>query len=320
MLIDEVIITVQAGKGGDGAVSFRREKHVPKGGPDGGDGGDGGDVILEANPSTHGLANYRGKKHYQASDGQRGGRNRRAGKAGADLILTVPPGTRIIVDDKQLLSDLVTPGESVKVACGGRGGKGNWHFRSPTNQTPREFKPGTPGEQKTIKLELQLIADVGLVGLPNAGKSTLLSVISNARPKIADYPFTTLEPNLGTVNYGGKQFVVADIPGLIEGAAAGKGLGDKFLRHILRTELIVHLIPATEEDPESIYQVIRKELAEFDPTLLDKKEVVTLSKIDIAPEWQKTQAKFIKAHRALGFSSATHKGVDKLLATIAKNF
>ncbi len=321
MLTDEVIIIIKAGNGGDGAVSFRREKHVPRGGPDGGDGGTGGDVSIVADPSTHGLSQYRGKKTYSADSGDRGGKNRRSGKAGEPLVLTVPPGTKVTAlaeEDKEIvLADLVTGEQQLLAARGGKGGKGNWHYRGPTNQTPRQFEPGRPGETKTLKLELQLIADVGLVGLPNAGKSTLLSVISNARPKIANYPFTTLEPNLGMVESGTRPFVVADIPGLIEGAASGKGLGIKFLKHILRTTLIVHLVPATEENPEITYKAIRKELAEFDKTLTDKKEIVVLSKIDIVPDWEKKHKKFIKAHKAHGLSAATNTGLKELLHEIS---
>lgn len=322
MLIDEVIITVKAGKGGDGAVSFRREKYVPKGGPDGGDGGRGGSISLTANPSTHGLAQYKGKKRYAAEVGERGGKNRRSGKSGGNLTLSVPPGTRVsqLLTDgsERLVTDMTDSDHEIIIARGGSGGKGNWHFRGPTNQTPREAEPGRPGEEKVLKLELQLIADVGLIGLPNAGKSTLLSVISNAQPKIADYPFTTLEPNLGMVNIGDKQFVVADIPGLIEGAAMGRGLGHDFLKHILRTNLLVHLVPVTEDDPEAVYQVVQKELAEFEPTLPFKKEIVVLSKIDLMPDWQKKHSGFIKKHSALGLSAVTNTSIKELIHKITQ--
>lgn len=319
MFIDEVTITVKAGNGGDGAVSFRREKFVPKGGPDGGDGGKGGDVYLKASSSTHGLTNYKGKKRFEAPSGKNGYGNRSSGHSGEDLILTVPPGTRISsTGSEEVIADLTSEGTSILIAKAGKGGKGNWHFRGPTNQTPRQFEHGGAGEEKELKLELQLIADVGLVGLPNAGKSTLLATISNARPKIADYPFTTLEPNLGMVNYHDKQFVVADIPGLIEGAAKGKGLGHAFLKHILRTNTIIHLIPATEDDPRAIYQSVRKELGEYDETLLKKKEIVVLSKIDLVPDWQQKHSAFIKKHHTLGLSAVTNKGINELLTEISK--
>ncbi len=321
MLIDEVVITVKAGKGGAGSTSLHREKYVPKGGPDGGDGGNGGSVFLVPSPSTHGLANYKGKKEYKAEDGGRGGQNLCHGKNADDLYLSVPPGTRVteVFADgtERLISDLVSIENPIKVARGGRGGWGNWHFRSPTNQTPLEANPGTPGEVRTLRLELQLLADVGLVGLPNAGKSTLLSVISNARPKIADYPFTTLDPHLGMVHFEDKQFVVADIPGLIEGAAEGKGLGHEFLKHILRTDLIVHAIAVTEEDPETVYQTIRKELGSYDKRLLEKPEIVTMTKIDLMPDYAEFHKEFVDKHKAMGISAATHEGVKELLRKIA---
>lgn len=321
MLIDEVLITVKAGSGGDGAVSFRREKYVPKGGPDGGDGGKGGDVYLLATSSTHGLARFKGKKDYRAEEGQRGSGNRKAGRKGEDLVLTVPPGTRImeVLTDgsERLLTDLAAEDHKVLIARGGKGGKGNWHFRSATNQAPTEFEPGVKTQPLTLRLELQLIADVGLIGMPNAGKSTLLSVVSNARPRIADYPFTTLEPNLGMVQHREKQFVAADIPGLIEGAAEGKGLGHEFLRHIMRTRVLVHLIAATEDDPEQAYRTVRNELKQFDPTMLDKPEIVVLSKIDAVPDWQAQHKQFISKYNAYGLSSASHEGVTELLDKVA---
>jgi GTP-binding protein len=320
MLIDEALITVKAGNGGDGAVSFRREKYVAKGGPDGGDGGNGGHVLLMATNSTHGLAQFRGTKDFKAQEGERGGRNKRHGADGEDLIITIPPGTMAteIMHDgtEHLLLDFLEEGQSIRVARGGRGGKGNWHFRGPQNQTPRQFQPGTPGQKLTIKLELQVIADVGLIGQPNAGKSTLLSIISNAKPKIADYPFTTLQPNLGMVVHHDAEFVAADIPGLIEGAAEGKGLGIEFLKHVERTRVLVHLIAVTEEDPEKTYQAIRKELTQYDTKLAEKKELVVLSKIDLDPDWKKNHAAFIKKHKALTISAASNVGVDALLTKI----
>ncbi len=322
MLIDEVEITVQAGRGGDGAVSFRHEKHVPRGGPDGGDGARGGSIYIKASLSTHGLATYRGTKNFKAQSGENGSGTRSSGKSGEDLYLYVPPGTRIhhlMGDSSRVVADLINDGDEVLIAKGGHGGKGNWRFRSATNQTPREFEPGTLGVKKSLRLELQLIADVGLVGLPNAGKSTLLSVISNARPKIADYPFTTLEPNLGMVNYHDDQFVVADIPGLIEGAAIGKGLGHEFLKHILRTNVIVHLLSVLDDDLEKNYQIIRKELGEFDKTLLNKPEIIVLTKIDALPEYGQLHETFIKAHKPLTISSIAHQGTDQLIQKIIAN-
>ncbi len=317
MLIDEVMVTVRAGYGGDGAVSFRREKYVAKGGPDGGDGGNGGNVAFMTSHSTHGLANFRGQNDYKAEDGARGGRNKRHGGDGQDLVIAVPLGTKIteIGPDKseRLLIDLVDESQSMLMARGGRGGKGNWHFRGPTNQTPRHYEPGLPGQMLTLKLELQLLADVGLIGLPNAGKSTLLSAISNARPKIADYPFTTLQPHLGVVVHRREQFVVADIPGLIEGAAIGKGLGIEFLKHIERTKVLVHLIAATDANPERTYDIVRQELKSFDVKMLDKPELVVLSQIDLVPEWKKAHVGFIKKHKVMGLSATTHLGLRTLL-------
>lgn len=321
MLIDEVVITIKAGDGGRGSASLRREKYIPKGGPDGGDGGNGGDILLMASNSTHGLASYKGKKSYHAEDGGQGGAKLSHGKNGEDLVLTVPPGTRVteVLADgtERFLTDLVEDQKPIRIARGGKGGWGNWHFRSATHQTPTEFNPGTPGEKKTLRLELQLIADVGLVGLPNAGKSTLLSVISNATPKIANYPFTTLAPNLGMVKVYDKEFVVADIPGLIEGAAEGKGLGHDFLKHVLRTNVIVHMIAVTEEDPEVVYQTIRKELEAFDPMLATKPEIVVLTKIDLLPDYEEFHADFIKKHQPMAISAAAHQGVKELLDVIA---
>ena len=320
MFIDEVVISVKAGDGGDGAVSFRREKYVPKGGPDGGDGGHGGDVQLVASTSTHGLAQFKGKKHYQAQDGERGMKKNCHGGNADDLILSVPPGTRIFVlnedGSERLLSDLVEEDKPITIARGGRGGKGNWHFRSATNQTPLEFEPGTKGRSATLRLELQLIADVGLIGMPNAGKSTLLSVISNARPKIANYAFTTLAPQLGMVTHRERQFVAADLPGLIEGAAEGKGLGHEFLRHVQRTSVLVHLITAADPEPEKTYETVRQELSTFDPLLVTKPEIVVLSQIDLEPDWEKYHAEFIEKHNAFGISATSHTGLTELLDAI----
>ncbi len=270
MLTDEATIKIIAGKGGDGLVSFRHEKYVPKGGPDGGDGGDGGDIFVICDDNTHTLSEFARKKEWRAEDGVKGKPKRQKGGQGQDLELRVPRGTVMKIDEK-IIHDFTKIGERVLIAKGGRGGWGNVHFATATRQSPAFAKKGEPGETKTLKLELKLIADVGLIGLPNSGKSTLLARISNARPKIADYPFTTLEPNLGVVRCHEKQFVVADIPGLIEGASKGKGLGDKFLRHTERTNVLVHLIDINKEHIVQDYETIRQELALWSEKLLRKK-------------------------------------------------
>lgn len=313
MLIDEVKINVKAGRGGNGAVSFRHEKYVNKGGPDGGDGGDGGNIIIKSQGNADSLNEYKHQKNYSAENGQAGARNKRHGKNGQDLTLIVPPGT--IVSDlatNRVLVDLGKGEKEFVVAKGGKGGLGNVHFATSTHQTPREFKPGEAGEELDLKLEMKMIADVGLIGLPNAGKSTLISTISNARPKIADYPFTTLEPVLGVTNYSNKSFVVCDIPGLVEGAAGGKGLGDKFLKHIERTKVLLHLIDSTSTNPERDYQTVRKELTEYSESLSNKKELIILTKID-ACQKMPTGFKY-----DLAISSSAHKNIDKLLELIAK--
>jgi GTP-binding protein len=287
MFIDEAIIHVKAGDGGAGCVSFRREKYVPKGGPDGGDGGNGGSVIFLADPNKNTLLDFAGKHHWNAPRGEAGMGKKMYGKGGEDLIIPVPPGTLIFDTEKQMLiADLDGNHKRVVIAKGGYGGKGNWHFRSSTNQAPRFAEPGTEGEERNLRLELRLIADVGLVGMPNAGKSTLLRSISAARPKVADYPFTTLEPQLGIAELvGGRRLVVADIPGLIEGAKDGAGLGVAFLKHIERTKVIVHLLdlyPPDGSDPAENYRTIRREVEAFSPTLAAKREIVAPNKMDLA--------------------------------------
>ena len=287
MFIDEAIIHVKAGDGGAGCVSFRREKFVPKGGPDGGDGGNGGSIIFVADPNKNTLLDFAGKHHWKAQRGEAGMGAKCYGKGGDDLIIPVPPGTIVYDIDKQLtIADLNRPDQRVTIARAGHGGRGNFHFRSSENQAPRYAEPGTEGEERNVRLELRLIADVGLVGMPNAGKSTLLRAISAARPKVADYPFTTLEPQLGIVSLTGeRRMVVADIPGLIEGAKDGQGLGHAFLRHIERTRVIVHLLdlyPLDESDPAQNYRTIRKELEAFSPTLGAKREIVAANKIDLS--------------------------------------
>ncbi|WP_347245578.1 GTPase ObgE [Thermogutta sp.] len=286
MFVDEVEIFVKGGRGGDGCVSFRREKYVPKGGPDGGDGGDGGSVILEAQEGVDSLAALAHRKHWIAENGERGGPALCHGRSGNDLILAVPPGT--LVFDKThnlLLKDLSRPGDRVVVARGGKGGKGNAAFKSPTNRAPREATPGSEGEARHLRLELRLIADVGLVGKPNAGKSTLLSRMTRARPKVANYPFTTKHPHLGRVVLDmERSFVMADIPGLIEGAHRGAGLGHEFLRHIQRSGILVHLVepePYDGTDPISNYRNIRFELEQFDPGLVTRPEIVVVTKADL---------------------------------------
>jgi len=288
MFIDQVEIHVRSGKGGDGAVHFRREKYVPRGGPDGGDGGKGGDVILEVKPTLNTL-NFRQKERFFAEDGRPGAKQNMFGKSGEDLVIYIPPGTVVfdITDgDPALLGDLTEPGQQLTVCKGGRGGRGNTRFKSATHQVPRTAEKGEPAEEKRLKLELKLIADIGLIGVPNAGKSTLLSVLTNARPKIAAYPFTTLEPNLGVAEIDEDTIVVlADIPGLIEGASEGAGLGHEFLRHIQRTRVLIHLLDGLSSDPLADYSQINSELSLFDPNLGEKPQIVALNKID-QPEVQ----------------------------------
>lgn len=292
MFVDEAEIYTKAGDGGHGCVSFRRERFLPRGGPDGGTGGGGGSVILTATAGIDTLLDFKGKHHWRAANGRPGMGKNMTGATADDLAMRLPPGTLVYDRDTAImLKDLAQPGDSVCVARGGRGGRGNKSFATPTNQTPREAEPGDPGEERWLRLELKLIADVGVVGLPNAGKSTLLSRLSKARPRIAAYPFTTLEPQLGIVELSGyRRFVVADLPGLIEGAHRGEGLGDAFLRHIERTRVILHLIDATGSgsvaDAAEAYRVIRGELANFrnGRVLADKPELVVLNKLDLVPD------------------------------------
>lgn len=284
--IDEVKIRVIAGDGGRGCISFRREKFIPRGGPNGGNGGKGGDVIALADPQLTTLLDLRYQKQYKAGRGEHGLGKDQHGKTGDDRIIKVPVGTLIRdAGTGELIGDLKEAGQQVIVAAGGRGGKGNAHFVSSTNRSPRFAQPGEPGGDKELEIELRLLADVGIIGLPNAGKSTLIAAISAVRPKIADYPFTTLVPNLGVVGYGeGKSFVVADIPGLIEGAHEGHGLGDKFLRHVTRTSVLIHLLDASnidEKDPLAEWKTVNRELELFDPELGEKSQIVVANKIDL---------------------------------------
>lgn len=289
MFVDEAQIWVKAGDGGHGCVSFRREKFIPKGGPDGGDGGKGGDVYFQAVDNVDTLSDFTGKHHWQAQKGQPGSGNNKHGASGSDLVIKVPPGTLIYDADLDLmLKDMNELGLKVCVCRGGRGGKGNKAFATATNQTPRHATPGKPGQERNIKLELKLIADVGLVGLPNAGKSTLISRCTSARPKIADYPFTTIEPVLGIVELSGfRRFVMADIPGLIEGAHDGAGLGHDFLRHIERTKIIVHILDIMPIDGSNVaenYATIRSELEQHSKILSQKPEIIVANKIDLNPD------------------------------------
>ena len=295
MFTDQVVIHVKSGKGGDGMVHFRREKFIPLGGPDGGDGGKGGDVIFEVKPTLNTLSSFRQNQKFKAEEGVKGGPSQMSGRYGKDLIIHVPPGTIIFdADTGELIGDLTQPGQKLTVLKGGRGGRGNQHFATSRNQAPRTAEKGEPAEEKRIKLELKLIADIGLIGVPNAGKSTLLSVLTNAKPKIAPYPFTTLEPNLGVANIDDDTTVVlADIPGLIEGASHGAGLGHDFLRHVQRTRVLVHILDGLSEDPVADYSQINSELSLFDPNLAKKPQLVALNKID-QPEVQERLAEIQK--------------------------
>jgi GTP-binding protein len=322
--VDQVEIVVQGGRGGDGIVSFRREKFVPKGGPDGGDGGDGGNVVLVADPSVDNLAPLAHRKLWKAEDGQRGGSNDCHGASGSDLIIPVPVGTVVRdAEENFVIKDLVQPGDRVVVARGGKGGKGNAAFKSPTNRAPRIATPGQEGEIRRLILELKVIADVGLVGKPNAGKSTLLSRLTRARPKIAPYPFTTKYPNLGRVMLDWhRSFVIADIPGLIEGAHAGAGLGHEFLRHIQRAGILVHLVepePLDGSCPIENYRVIREELNLYDPALLERPELVVVTKADLpgAAEVREQLAQAI-GRPVLLISAVTGQGLDELLREIVR--
>ncbi len=319
MFIDEAKIYIKAGDGGNGAVAFRREKFVPKGGPSGGNGGKGGNVIFVADSNLLTLLDFRYKRKYLAGNGVPGGKSLKDGKNGEDIVIKVPVGTVILdAETNEVLADLSESGESFVAAKGGKGGKGNSNFATPTNQTPRFAEEGKPGEERHLKLELKMIADVGLVGFPNAGKSTLISVISAAKPKIADYPFTTLQPNLGIVNYKDhKSFVVADIPGIIDGAHLGKGLGHKFLRHIERTKTLLILIDVTEENIEEVYETLVAELEKYSVELLNKKKIVAFSKIDLLEEeaLEKLKKKRLNGYqdKIYFISSVARIGISELL-------
>jgi len=319
MFFDEAKIHVKAGDGGDGCIAFRRERMVPFGGPAGGNGGSGGDVILVVEPQRNTLISFRQHIHFKAARGGHGSGKDQQGKSAEDYLVPVPRGTVVFdVETGELLADLTEPGERVVVAKGGRGGRGNAAFASPTHQAPRYAEHGEPGQERWIRLELKLIADVGVIGMPNAGKSTLLSVISAARPKIADYPFTTLQPNLGVVTLDGLQsYVVADLPGLIEGAAEGAGLGHQFLRHAERTRLLIHLLDGASEDPLADYEIINAELAQHSSALADKLQVVVLNKLDLPDaqaRWETVQSAMRNLGvEALAISAATGQGVRELV-------
>ena len=327
MFVDEVRIFVRSGRGGDGVCSFRREKYVPRGGPDGGDGGNGGNVIVVASGRLTTLLDLRYQQHYEAKPGNPGEGSNRHGRTAPDVIIHVPVGT-VITDEAtgETLADLTADGQSRVVARGGRGGRGNANFATSTNRIPTRTEPGTPGEERWLHLELKLLADVGLVGFPNAGKSTLIAAISAARPKIADYPFTTLTPNLGVVSWGeDRSFVVADIPGLIEGAHEGKGLGVQFLRHIERTSFLLHLVDISEwaaEDPVVSYEVMRKELAAYDPSLKSRPSAVVGTKLDIRGDEQRLDRlrTYCKRHRLRFFpiSAVTREGLGALISFVGK--
>ncbi len=320
MFIDYVEIEISAGNGGHGCLSFHREKFIPKGGPDGGDGGRGGDIVAVADPQLTTLLDYRYRRHYKAENGQPGQGGLKTGKSGRSTELRLPVGTIVRdLDTGETLADLDEPGGKAVLAEGGRGGLGNDHFKTPTNQTPRKTTEGKPGVQRRLALELKLLADVGLVGLPNAGKSTILATFSAARPKIADYPFTTLIPNLGIVKLREyKSFVMADIPGLIEGASEGKGLGHQFLRHIQRTAVILYVIDINDVDVEATHNLLRDELAQFDAALIKRPSLVVITKIDTVSE---SDLKAISAEWPDGYiylSAVSGQGSDTFLQTIER--
>jgi len=336
MFVDEVDIRVTAGDGGRGCMSFRREKFVPRGGPNGGDGGNGGSVFIVATDHLNTLVNYRFHPNYEAQRGAHGQGSNRTGHDGKDIELQVPVGTMVyeIEDDAsgaapsdrplKLIADLTEPGQRVLAAQGGHGGFGNAHFATSTNRAPRRVEPGQPGEDKQLRLQLRLLADVGLVGFPNAGKSTLISHISAARPKIADYPFTTLTPHLGVVTLDGdRSFVVADVPGLIEGAHAGHGLGHQFLKHVERTKVLVHVVDVSEasgRDPVQDLETVRRELKLFDPTLLDRPQIIAANKVDVLAD--ESRLSRLTAHaaphglRVFPISAVTGEGLRPLLEAI----
>jgi GTPase len=321
--LDQAKIYIKSGDGGSGCVSFRREKFVEFGGPDGGDGGKGGDVWAECVGNLNTLIDYRYQQHFKAKNGQGGMGKNRAGAKGEDCVIKVPPGTQVFADDQEtLLADLTQPGQRALLARGGNGGFGNAHFKSATNQAPRRANPGAPGEELTVWLRLKLIADVGIIGLPNAGKSTFLAAVSGAKPKIADYPFTTLHPNLGVVRTGDIDFVLADVPGLIEGAHEGAGLGTRFLGHIERCGVLLHLVDATEEGVATLYKTVRRELAAYGHDVEKMKELVALTKCDaLDPATISVRAEMLKKaarKKPLILSAVSGVGVKAALQALAR--
>jgi GTP-binding protein len=321
--LDEAKVYIRSGDGGNGCMSFRREKFIEFGGPNGGDGGRGGDVVVVAVEGLNTLIDYRYQQHHTAQNGRPGMGKDRHGASGADMVMKVPVGTQIYEEDGEtLLADLTAVGQQAVLAKGGNGGFGNAHFKSSTNRAPRHANPGQPGEERTIRLRLKLIADAGIVGLPNAGKSTFLAAVSAARPKIADYPFTTLHPQLGVVSVDGREFVLADIPGLIAGAHEGAGLGDRFLGHVERCRVLLHLVDGTCEHAGKAYKTVRQELSAYGHGLADKPEVVALNKADaLTPDQLKEQkARLKRAAKAtpLVISGATHQGVPEALRALVK--
>ncbi len=317
MFLDEKLIEVQSGKGGNGMCSFRREKYVPLGGPDGGDGGNGGSVLLRVNEQYTTLLDMGNQYKHKAPDGSPGGGSRCTGRSGEDLFVDVPRGTLIKDADGRILADLVQAGQTWVAVRGGRGGQGNQHFATSAHQAPRKTTPGQPGEIRELHLELKLMADVGLVGFPNAGKSSLVNKISSARPKVGDYPFTTLEPVLGIVQFGKRSFVVADIPGLIEGASEGRGLGHQFLRHIERTRTLLFVIDGFEEDAYQKFQVLRKELKAFHPKLAEKPYIIALNKADLDID-KALKAFQKKKEQPLVVSAITGEGCKELVMALDK--
>jgi GTP-binding protein len=319
--LDQAKVHIRSGEGGAGAVSFRREKFIEFGGPDGGDGGRGGDVWAEAVDGLNTLIDYRYQQHFKAQTGVHGMGRNRTGAKGADIVLKVPAGTQIFEDDNEtLICDLTEPGQRFLLAKGGNGGFGNQHFKTSTNQAPRRANPGLPGVEKSIWLRLKLIADAGLVGLPNAGKSTFLAKVTAAKPKIADYPFTTLHPGLGVARVDAREFVIADIPGLIEGAHEGVGIGDRFLGHVERTRVLLHLVSAQEEHPGKVYKTVRGELEAYGHGLADKPEIVALSQVDTI-DADERRKKLAALKRACGaaphlLSAATGEGVEAVLRAL----
>jgi len=323
--LDQAKIFVRSGAGGPGAVSFRREKFIEFGGPDGGDGGKGGDIVFEAVPGLNTLIDFRYTQHFRAPRGKGGAGSNRTGAGGEDLVIKVPVGTQIIADDeaRTLLADLTQAGQRLTLLEGGMGGRGNASYKTSTNRAPRQHQTGVEGEEMWLWLRLKLLADVGLVGLPNAGKSTFLNSVTNASAKVGEYPFTTLRPQLGVVRHKGREFVIADIPGLIEGAAEGAGIGDRFLGHVERTGLLLHLVAADTDDPVEAWRVVREELDSYGAGLADKPEVIALSKADLVDE--KTRGKIVKAvERSSGakvfpISAPLDEGLGPLLDAIIEH-